>query len=53
MMQKETIIEWLESLPEKADVAIDEGGLRLKLVEVEGDEPAYLEVGGEPIESEE
>ena len=38
------LIRWLRTLPDDADVAIDEGGLTL--VEVEGD--AYMEVGGLP-----
>lgn len=43
MMHKSEIINWLNTLPEDASVAIDEGGLTL--IEVDGE--AYLEVGGE------
>jgi hypothetical protein len=43
------LIRWARTLPDDADVAIDDGGL--SLVEVDGD--AYLEVGGLPLENEE
>jgi hypothetical protein len=42
------LIRWAESLPDSAEVAIDEGGL--VLVEVDGE--AYLEIGGTPQEGE-
>jgi len=40
--------EWAKSLPDDADVAVDDGGL--VLVEVAGE--AWLEVGGEPEQQE-
>jgi hypothetical protein len=42
------LLRWAESLPDSAEVAIDEGGL--VLVEVDGE--AYLEIGGTPQEGE-
>lgn len=51
MMRKKEIERWLSTLPDNADVAVDEGGLNL--VEVKGDGEvgeAYLEVGGVPLD---
>ena len=48
-MDVNELIRWLRTLPDNADVAIDEGGLTL--VEVGGD--AYMEVGGIPRDDDE
>lgn len=45
-MDKKQIMDWLKTLPPKAEIAIDEGGTTL--IEMHGD--AYLEVGGEPLD---
>jgi hypothetical protein len=42
-MPKQEIIDWLNSLPDGAEVGVDEGGLCLR---VETDEVPYLEIGG-------
>ena len=39
------LIDWLMTLPIDADIAIDEGGLALEVVE---DPDVRLEVGGNP-----
>jgi hypothetical protein len=44
LVGRQELLEWVESLSEDAEIAIDEGGLTL--IEVEGE--AYLEVGGSP-----
>ena len=60
MIDKQELIRWLNTLPEDADVAIDEGGLTLVEVEfIPNHNPdyqgpyeetgAYLEVGGIPL----
>lgn len=41
------IVDWLNTLPDDATVAIDEGGLQL--IQLGTDEEVYLEVGGEPL----
>src|SRR5262245_8971437 len=48
MMSKKTIVDWLRTVPDDADIAIDEGGLTLVVVNDEG----WLEVGGMPDEDE-
>tara|TARA_B100000929_G_scaffold33562_5_gene24325 strand:- start:848 stop:1018 length:171 start_codon:yes stop_codon:yes gene_type:complete len=53
MMSKKEIERWLSTLPDDADVAIDEGGLCLVEVNDDGSEgDAYLEVGMTPAEEE-
>lgn len=53
MMSKKEIERWLSTLPDDANVAIDEGGLSLVEVEADGSEgEAYLEVGLTPREEE-
>lgn len=47
-MPIEQVYRWLNSLPLRCDIAIDEGGLCL--VQVGTNEEVYLEVGGEPEE---
>jgi hypothetical protein len=50
MMRSKEIQDWLDTLGDDAEVAIDDGGLMLVLV----DNPdVYLEVGGVPPEYEE
>ena len=44
-MKVQEIQKWLNSLPENAEVGVDEGGLTLK---VTSDPTPYLEVGGLP-----
>jgi hypothetical protein len=46
MMSKSEIREWLDTLPEDAEVGVDKGGLCLQ---ARGSE-AYLEIGGLPKE---
>jgi len=49
MMSKKEIERWLETLPDDADVAIDDGGLMLVEINAEGSQgDAYIEVGGIP-----
>ena len=51
MMEKKEIEIWLATLPDNANVAIDEGGLALVEVGDDGIETdAYLEVGLTPRE---
>ena len=49
-MDKQDLIDWLDSLPAGTNVGIDEGGLML--VTADPDSPAYLEVGGIPSDDE-
>jgi hypothetical protein len=49
MMSKQDVRAWLDTLPEDAEVAIDDGGLCL---EMRGSD-AYLEIGGFPEEDQE
>jgi hypothetical protein len=44
-MPAREIMEWLETLPEDAEVGVDEGGLCLQVV---GNEETSLEIGGLP-----
>ena len=44
MMSKKDVRAWLNTLPEDAEVGIDDGGLCLQMRGLE----AYLEVGGLP-----
>jgi len=54
MMSKKEIERWLSTLPEDADVAIDEGGLSLVEINANGSQGhAYMEVGGIPDEGDE
>lgn len=58
MMLKAEVLEWVNSLPAKAFVAVEEGGLALvaimpdpgKTASQEPDPGAMLEIGGVPIE---
>lgn len=51
MMSKKEIERWLATLPDDANVAIDEGGLCLVEVNDDGSESdAYIEVGLTPDE---
>lgn len=53
MMGKKEIERWLSTLPDDANVAIDEGGLNLVEVDDDGNEgEAYIEVGGIPLDDE-
>lgn len=64
MTSAKELIEWLQTLPADADVAVDEGGLTLVHV-IEGLPPdyeagdleprnvSYFEVGGIPLDEEE
>lgn len=50
-MDKKEIERWLSTLPDDANVAIDEGGLSLVEVNADGSEgEVYLEVGMTPAE---
>ena len=42
MIEKNELIRWLNTLPEGAEVGVDDGGLTLRV----SNESAYLEVGG-------
>lgn len=54
MMPKKELERWLSTLPEDADVAIDEGGLTIVEVNPDGSQgEAYLEVGMMPEEEQE
>ncbi len=44
MMSKREILEWLNTLPDEAEIGIDEGGLCLQMFADE----AYIEIGGLP-----
>lgn len=46
-MKVSELKNWLSTLPNKAEVGIDEGGLQLQVV---GNEDVYVEVGGLPEE---
>lgn len=46
MMKAAELKQWLESLPEGAEVAIDEGGMTLFMLDAQ--ERIYIEVGGAP-----
>ena len=48
MMAKQEIVRWLNTLPEDAQIGVDEGGQCLE--EHGGD--AYLEIGGLPEDEE-
>jgi len=53
MMPKEVVMRWLDTLPAGSNVAVDDGGLCLVMVnpdDPEGnpDDWPYLEVGGVP-----
>lgn len=53
MMSKKEIERWLSTLPDDADIAIDEGGLAIVMVDKEGEETdIYLEIGMTPAEEE-
>ena len=53
MMSKKEIERWIGTLPDDANVGIDEGGLNLVEVNADGSQgEAYLEVGGIPDEEE-
>jgi hypothetical protein len=44
-ISKLELLNWVSSIPDKNDIAIDDGGLALVVV---GNEDIYLEVGGIP-----
>jgi hypothetical protein len=44
MMSKQDVSAWLDTLPEDAEIGIDDGGLCLQM----HDSEAYLEIGGLP-----
>jgi hypothetical protein len=46
MMSKQDVRAWLDTLPEDAEVGIDDGGLCLQM----HGSTAYLEIGGLPEE---
>jgi hypothetical protein len=49
-IDKSELMNWLESVPDDALVAIDEGGLALVVVDRE--DSHWIEVGGNPNDSE-
>ncbi len=52
MMAKREVLDWLNTLPDDCDIAIDDGGLALVVVNRgEWAETAYCEVGGVPEEA--
>lgn len=52
MISKKELLKWLDTLPAKADIAIDEGGICLIVPSIKASE-VYIEVGGAPDESDE
>jgi hypothetical protein len=46
MMSKHDVRTWLDTLPEDAEIGIDDGGLCLQM----GGSEVYLEIGGLPEE---
>ncbi len=49
MMSKAEVTEWIETLSDTSSIAIDEGGLTLVEIDVEGAPTgSYIEVGGIP-----
>lgn len=47
MMPKREVQEWLDSLPDDAEISIDDGGLCLV---TDAESSSYLEIGGLPEE---
>lgn len=52
MMTKTEVKDWLDSLPDDSDIAIDDGGLALVEVRDGKETGAYCEVGGTPEDTE-
>lgn len=52
MQTKQELIHWLETLPDTAEVGIDEGGLCLRVVVNDVMSDYWNEVGGIPEEVE-
>lgn len=53
MMKAKELREFLDSLPDDANVAVDDGGLQIVEIDDEGVETgSYIEVGGIPLEDE-
>jgi len=49
MIPKKELQDWLNTLPDDADIGIDDGGM---LLVTAADDDAYLEVGGVPADEE-
>lgn len=53
MISAKMLREFANSLPEDANVAVDDGGLQIVEIDSEGQETgSYIEVGGIPLEDE-
>lgn len=52
MITRQRLLSWLVTIPDNADIYIDEGGLTLYAAVPGWDERPYLKVGGDPEEDE-
>lgn len=52
MITRQRLLSWLVTIPNNADIYVDEGGLTLCAAVPGWDERPYLEVGGDPEENE-
>lgn len=53
MMTKRELLDWIDTLPDDAEIGIDEGGLALQTLATADGNASYLEIGGLPEQTEE
>lgn len=54
MIAKKELVEFIDSLPDDSNVAVDDGGLTLVEIDRNGEETgACIEVGGIPLDDDE